>query len=532
MWGIRAIRRVCAASALLFLCGVDRPDARGQDAVEADVLLVGGLMYDGTGSEGRVGDVAWKDGRIVGVGTFPVASAGRRIDCQGLWIAPGFIDLHNHSDRPIVQAETRANVNYLTQGCTTVVTGNCGSGPVDVGAYFAELDRQGAGTNVIHLLPHGSLRSEVMGQVNRRPTPEESAKMRELAERAMQDGAYGMSTGLIYIPGSFADTEELIDIATVIGRQGGIYATHMRSEASGLLDSVEETLRIGRESGAAVHISHFKASGKDAWGTLRIAASLVEQGRERGQRVTADQYPYAASSTSLEATLLPTWAREGGRRELARRLQDETQRARIRADIEATLPTKGKIQIASFRDAPSYIGQSLDEIAAAEGRAVADLVLDIESRGGAGIVHFGMQDEEVRFAMQLPWVATASDGSAKIPSGDQPHPRSFGTFARKIGYFAEREKIVSVAAAIRSSSGLPADILGLADRGYLRVGQAADVVVLDPTTFVDHATYEQPFRYSTGACYVFVNGSPAIFDRTATGALAGRALRRAPPPAK
>lgn len=500
--------------------------ATAEDPINADLLLSGGTLFDGTGAEGFLGDVAIKDKKIVAVGKFPHGKILQKIDCTGLVIAPGFIDLHNHSDGPIIAPATRGNVNYLTQGCTTIVTGNCGGGPIRVKEFYDKVDAAGSGTHVAHLLPQGSLREFVMQRINRRPTEQELAKMRDLAEQAMQDGAWGMSTGLIYIPGTFCETEELIEIAKVVGSRGGIYASHIRNESKELVDSVEEAMRIGREGKMPVHISHFKASGSDAWGQLRIAVAAIEKARDKGEKVTADQYPYIASSTSLEATLLPTWAGEGGRKKLEERLKNEETRAKIKAVVDKSLSVKRRIQIASFGPNPEYVGKSLDEIATTEKRDMTDLVLDIESRGGARIVNFGMNEEEVRMAMQLPWVATASDGAARIPDHDQPHPRNYGTFSRKIGLYSLKEKVLPLSQAIRSSSGLPADILGLSDRGYLRPGLAGDIAIFEPQTFLDTATYTHPARYSTGIKYVFVAGTPAIFEGVPTGALAGRALRR------
>jgi N-acyl-D-aspartate/D-glutamate deacylase len=494
--------------------------------INADIVLVGGTIYEGSGAEGVVGDVAIAGKKIVAVGKFKHGKIVQKIDCTGLVIAPGFIDLHNHSDGPIVSPATRGNVNYLTQGCTTIVTGNCGGGPIRVKEFYDKVDAAGSGTHVAHLLPQGSLREFVMQRVIRKPTEEELAKMRDLAAKGMEEGAWGMSTGLIYIPGTFCETEELIEIAKVVGSRGGIYASHIRNESKQLVEAIEEAMRIGREGKMPVHVSHFKASGSDAWGQLRIAVSAIEKARRNGENVTADQYPYIASSTSLEATLLPTWAGEGGRKKLEERLKDPETRAKIKAAVEKDLQVKRRIQIASFGPNPEYVGKSLDEIAAAERREVVDLVLDIESRGGARIINFGMNEEEVRMAMQLPWVATASDGAARIPDQDQPHPRNYGTFSRKIGLYCLKEKVLPLSQAIRSSSGLPADILGLTDRGYLRPGLAADIVVFDPKSFVDTATYDHPARYSTGLKYVFVAGTPAIFEGTPTGALAGRALRK------
>jgi N-acyl-D-aspartate/D-glutamate deacylase len=497
-----------------------------QDAVDADIVFSGGTIYDGSGGEGIIGDVAIKDGKIAAVGKFSRGEILRTIDCTGLVIAPGFIDLHNHSDGPIVSPDTRANVNFLTQGCTTIVTGNCGGGPIRVKEYYDKIDAAGAGSNVAHLLPQGALRSEVLKQVKRPPTADELAQMCALADTAMREGAWGMSTGLIYVPGTFSETSELIEVNKVVGRNGGIYASHIRNEATELTSAVDEAIRIGREGGTPVHISHFKASGPDAWGGLRVAAEMIEKARGDGLKVTADQYPYIASSTSLEATLVPTWSREGGRSELEKRLKDQELRAKIRAEIENSFARKGPIQIAAYRPKPAYIGKTLDKIATEEQLSVPDLVLQIEERGGARIVNFGMNEEEVRFGMTLPWVATASDGGARIPGSEQPHPRNFGTFSRKIGLYAIREKVVPLAQAIRSASGLPADILGLTDRGYLRAGLAADIVVFDPEKLIDRATYDQPQQYSAGVVHLFVNGTPAIDSGTPTGALAGRALRR------
>lgn len=493
--------------------------------VNADLLLAGGTLYDGSGNAPTVGDVAIAQGKIVAVGKFAVGDVAQTIDCRGLAVAPGFIDLHNHSDSPIVDPKTRANVNFVTQGCTTIVTGNCGFGPVDVGAYFKKLDAAGAGTNVVHLLPHGSLREAVMEKTARDPTTDEIAKMRKLAEQAMLDGAWGMSTGLIYVPGTYSKTEEIIEAAKVVAAHGGIYASHIRGEGLTLIDAVTEALRVGAEAKLPVHVSHFKASGNKAWGSLHLAIELIEQARAKGQTATADQYPYAASSTSLEATLLPYWCREGGRKGIEARLKNPETRAKIRAEVERTLDGHVRIQIAKYAPRRDYVGRSIQEIAAAEKRPEVDVALDIEDHGGAGIVNFGMNEEEVRLAMQRPWVATASDGSAKIPDADQPHPRNFGTFPRKIGVYAIKEKLLPLEQAIRSASGLPADILSMQDRGYLKAGYMGDVAVFDPTTLADKADFDRPYQYSVGMKYVFVGGVPTLFNGTPTGALPGRALR-------
>ncbi len=273
-------------------------------------------------------------------------------------------------------------------------------------------------------------------------------------------------------------------------------------------------------------MSHFKSSGRDNWGRLHIAAEIIAAARKDGLTVTADQYPYTASSTSLDATLLPAWSREGGRKELVRRLSTPADRQRIADAVSQQLSSKSRIQIAAYQSRRDWVGKSIDEIATMEKRTAVDIVLEIEANGGAKVVNFGMSEDDVKQAMQLTWLATASDGGSKVPSADQPHPRSYGTFTRKIGHYALAEKVIDLPLAVRSCSGLPADIIGLADRGYIKAGMVADICVFDPQKIMDQATYDEPFRYSTGIHYVLVDGQFAIHAGTPTGVLAGKALRK------
>lgn len=518
---------LCLPMALLVAaCGLSEVFAYPfQTDERADIVLLNGIIHSGDGSEPFHGHVAIRKDRIMAVGTGDAPEANIQIDCKGLVIAPGFIDLHNHSDEPILDRDTRANINYLLQGCTMIVTGNCGMGPVDAGKYLDEVDRNGAGTHVAHLLPQGSLRSEVMGKNSGKPTEEQLQTMKSLAEKAMREGCFGMSTGLIYIPGTLTDTEELIEIAKVVAKHKGLYASHIRSEGAELVPSVLEAIRIGREAGLPVHVSHFKASGKLYWGTLRLAVERIEHARNEGMKVTADQYPYTASSTSLEATLLPSWSREGGRTVLEERLENEETRKRIRAEVEEKLESASRIQLASCSLNRRWIGQSIAEVAMSEKMEVADLVIEIERHGGASVINFGMNEEDMLMAMPLLWMATASDGGAKVPTSSQPHPRSFGTFPRKIGHYAIERGVMPLAWAIRSATGLPAEILGLRSRGLIRAGQFADVTVFDSLTFRDRATFDQPYLPSTGVRYVLVNGAFAVYDGQATGILNGRSVR-------
>jgi len=491
-----------------------------------DVLLRGGMLYDGSGSPGVVGDVAIGDGKIVAVGKCPVGEAGRVIDCAGLVVAPGFIDLHTHCD-PTGSLEKRRNLNYLTQGCTTVMTGNCGGGPVDIGAYYERLVREGCGTNVMCLVPHGSVRARVMGGGNRTPTPDELQRMRQGVDRGMREGAWGMSTGLIYAPGMFAKTDELIALAAVVGRHHGLYVTHLRNEAQDLLPAVREALRIGREANVPVHVSHFKAVGPRSWGSVHQAAAAIDEARAAGLRVTADQYPYIATSTSVSAVLFPATEIPGGLRDFARRMEtDADYRRAVRQVVERRLPDNPRIVIADCKRHPDWAGKSLAQIATELKTDLPGAAIRIETDGGASVVRFVLSEEDVRWVMQVPWVATASDGNTMVPGpGGRPHPRSFGTFPRKIGFYAQREKVLSVAQAVRSATGLPADILGLSDRGYLRVGAVADLVVFDPATFIDRATFDDPQQYSTGVRWLLLAGQAAIANGKPAAALYGQALR-------
>ena len=471
---IRHSSVVALVAVLIVLAGNWTPNPAYSQAITADVLLTGGTIHDGSGKPPQVGDVAVLDGKIVAVGEFELA------------------------------------------------------GPIDVQAYYEEIDKAGAGTNVVHLLPQGNLRREVIGNVRRPATMDELEEMQKLAAKAMQDGAWGMSTGLIYVPSSYADTDELIAIAGVIAEHGGIYASHIRGEGSGLLDSVNEAMAIGKGAKLPVHVSHFKSSGRDNWGLVRVAVDLIGKARAEGQQVTADQYPYRASSTSLDATLLPSRMRSGGREAMIKRLDDAEQGEAMVAAIKRSLDKRDggeSIRIARYAPGKEWVGKNLVQIAELESKTSLQIALEIIRGGGAAIVNFSMDEEDVRYVMRVPWVATASDGRAYQPGADRPHPRNYGTFPRKIGYYGYKQGNLSPEQAIRSATGLPADILQMTDRGYIKVGQFADLAVFDAEELIDAATFDDPHQYSQGMRYVLVNGVLTVYRGTATGALAGKALR-------
>lgn len=499
----------------------------------AEILLRGGTVIDGTGLPGVVRDVAIRQNRIQAIGAGALAGPNTVvIDARGLIVAPGFIDLHTHSDEEMVSSRLRNNLNYLTQGVTTIVTGNCGFGPVDVQAYYTTIDKLKTGSNVCHLIPHNALRRQIMGNVNRQPSPAELLKMQELTELGMKHGAWGLSTGLYYTPGSYAQLDELAALAEVVGRFRGIYASHIRDEADGLMASVEEALTIGQRARVPVHISHLKSSGRRQWGGAGAVISRLQQVRSQGQSVTVDQYPYIASSTSLQATVIPSRFREGTQADLVARFKDPKVAVAMQNAIKQRLKESDDgrdIRIARYAPKPRWQGKSLAAIATQERRELLDIIYEIESQGGAQIVHFSMSEEDMRLILKHDFVATASDGSARMPDETVPHPRNYGTFSRKIGRYAIEEHLLPLEMAIRSASGLPADIIQLPQRGYLKPGYHADIVVFDPELFRDQATFEKPHQYSTGVVYLLVNGQLVIEKGVYQDKLAGEALRHKTP---
>jgi N-acyl-D-amino-acid deacylase len=488
-----------------------------------DLLIRGGIVMDGTGAEPVVLDIGIKGDRIEFMGDSRAArvTATRTIEAAGLIVAPGFIDPHTHALEDLNNPERKANLAFLTQGVTTVITGNDGGGPISPASVFDVWQKQGIGTNAALLVGQGTVRRAVMNMTDAKPSKEQLDRMRAMIGEAMDGGAIGMSTGLYYAPGSYATTEEVIELAKIAAAKDGIYDSHMRDESSytiGLMGSIEETIRIGREARIPVHISHIKALGTDVWGKSADVIQRIQRARASGVEITADQYPYLASGTSVSASLLPRWAEVGGREELLKRIADPPTRARLVKEMEDNLRRRGGAN-SLLVVGGQYLGKRLDAIAKEMNKSPIDAALDIISKGGASVASFNMNDKDIDAFMKQDWVMTGSDGSGG-------HPRKYGTFPRKIREYVLNKKIISMPFAIRSSTSLTAEAFRIKDRGRLTPGYFADIVVFDEKTINDKSTYEQPELPAVGIRYVIVNGKIAMDDGKFTGTLAGRPVRR------
>ena len=498
---------------------------------EVDILIKGGRILDGTGNSWFYGDVAIKQGKILKLGKLEDYKAKKIIDAEGLIVAPGFIDVHTHIEDDEVRNPTADN--FIYDGVTTVITGNCGLSNVDIKKYLLKLDSLQLSINVATFIGHNDVRRAVMGTANRKATGEEQKKMEALVEKAMQDGAIGLSTGLIYIPGAYSSTEEIVGLARVAAKYNGVYASHMRDEGDEITKAIEEALYIGKEAKMPVEISHFKLSGQQNWGRSKETIPMIIKAREEGIDVTIDQYPYTASSTSL-STLLPDDVLADGSDSIAARLARPEVRKYVTEYMLGRLK-KRKLKhysfpvVAYYKADTTMNGKSIEEVNLLMGRKhkvknEIETVMDMMIKGGAGMVFHGMSEEDVKHIMQYPFNMFASDASIRVYNQGAPHPRGYGTNARVLGKYVREEKIISLEDAVRRMTSLPAQKFGLKDRGLIREGFMADIVIFDEKEVRDVSTYEKPHAYSTGFRYVLVNGETVVEEGKHNGTRSGKTL--------
>lgn len=514
-----------------------------------DIVFKNARVLDGTGAPWFVADVAVKDGIVARIGAVE-GEARAMVDACGKYLSPGFIDAHSHSDLPLVVNPTADS--KVMQGVTTEIIGQCGSSGAprglglirhsgddeeeadidapkwtDMASYMKLLEDQGTSVNVAPLVGHGKVRRQVMGVENRDPDERELTLMKRLVDEAMEQGAFGMSTGLIYVPGRYSRTEEVIELAKVVAKHNGCYFTHLRSEGAKLLEALREAIDIGFAAGVPVQVSHFKVMGEANWGMVKHSIAMVEKAREEGLDITADQYPYIASSTGLGSPV-PVSAWRGGKG--SELLNDPVERQKILDSLRARA-NWDKIVVASLenRGDQQFIGKSIEEVGKAQGISAEEAAFGLLQRNGGvvSIVNFAMSEDDVRTVMRQPWVMVGSDGRAyniKTAKG-QPHPRSYGTFVRTLGRYVREHKLLRLEEAIRKMTSLPAWRIGLQDRGVLREGMRADAVLFDADTVIDNATFTAPHQYPTGVEWVLVNGVPVVRNGEHTGARPGMVLR-------
>jgi N-acyl-D-amino-acid deacylase len=486
---------------------------------------------DGSGNPWFRADVAVKDGRIARIGRIGPEEARQAIDAKGQILAPGFIDVHTHVESIY---SLPAAENFIRMGVTSLVTGNCGTSTTDVSEFLGRIKVKPIAVNLGTLVAHGSVRRRVMGLDDRGPTPEEMTRMEALVEQAMKDGAVGLSTGLIYVPGTYAKTDEIIGLAKVAAKYGGLYATHMRSEGEKVADAIRESIEIGEKAGLPVEISHFKISNKKLWGQSPMTLGLVREARARGLMVTVDQYAYTASSTSLDSRL-PSWLSAGGLEEAKKRLADKPTRDRVVAEMKEGLKRSGfkdysYAMVADYEPDRSFNGRSIAEITK-QVQGKSDITSQIEQivsmyeAGGAGMVYHGMSEDDVKRIMQEPFTMIASDSGVRQSDESVPHPRGYGNNARVLGHYVRELKLISLEDAVRKMTSLPAQTFGFRDRGMIREGFAADMVIFDENTIIDRATFDKPHQFPTGISYVIVNGELVLGSNQMTDARPGVALR-------
>jgi N-acyl-D-aspartate/D-glutamate deacylase len=496
-----------------------------------DLIIHGGRVFDGSGNPWIRADVGVRGERIVAVGDLSAAAADDEIDAAGLYVAPGFIDVHSHALAGLVDEERSGAATLLYQGLTTVVINPDGSGGLDIAAQRAALLAHGIGVNVAQMVGHGTVRGEVLGMEDRTPTGDELALMKAFVRKAMEEGAFGLSSGLFYAPGSYAELAEVIELAHTAARHSGVYAAHIRDESDytvGVVAAVDEVIRVAREANIPGVVTHIKVLGPKLWGESATLVERIDAARADGVEMYADQYPYEASSTGLSSALLPRWSQAGGSRAQARRFADRETHARIREAMRDNLARRGGADRIQFTSGGAEMeGRTLQSLADQQGEDPIDVAIEIISGGLPGsIISFNMHTDDLRTLMAQPWTMTSSDGGVPPFGIGRPHPRSYGTYPRKIRKYVLEEGFITLPAAIRSMTSLPASAFRIADRGFIRPGAFGDIVVFDLDRITDRATYTDPHQYAEGLVHVLVNGTAALRDGEPTGAKPGVVLRR------
>jgi len=524
---LRSLRT--ALCCITMLCGATAAQA------QYDLIIRGGRLLDGMGNPWRYADVAIVGAQIVVVGDLKAATANRVIDAAGFYVAPGFIDVHTHAGTGLASADLSHARPLLAQGITTVVINPDGGGPTDIEGQRRRLLEHGLGVNVAQLVPQGTVREAVLQMDDRDPTDEELDRMRRIVRQGMAAGAFGLSSGLYYAPGSYATTEEVIELAKVVAEFDGVYQSHIRDEADyniGVVAAVEEVIRIAREARLPGIVTHIKALGPRVWGFSTAIVQRIERARAQGVEVFADQYPYDASGTSITGALIPRWAQVGGQRALLARLDSAEVRTRIRAAIVENLDRRGgagRLQFQRHEADPTIEGRTLQAVADERGMQPADLAMALLRAGGAGVVSFNMHDDDVATFMRQSWTMTSSDGDITKMGEGVPHPRWYGTFPRKIRKYVLDDATISLETAIRSMTSLSANVMRIPHRGVIMPGAAADIVVFDLERIRDKATYEDPHQLCEGMEFVLVNGRIAVDGGEFTAEMGGRVLTRGQP---
>jgi len=496
-----------------------------------DLVIRGGRVLDGAGNPSFRADVGIRRGRIAAIGA-GLPPGRLELDASGCMVAPGFIDVHTHGEGITKLPDAH---NFIRQGVTTIIAGNCGSSESDIGRFFGAVERRGAGPNVASLVGHGTVREKAMGgSFNRPPSADESLRMAQLVDRAMRSGALGLSTGLIYQPGSFATTDEIIELARVVSRYGGIYTSHMRSEGDAILDALNEVFRVAAESGVRCEVSHIKLSGNNNWGRSGEVLAAIAGARARGLDITQDQYVYTASSTGI-AQLVPAWAREGGPEAFRRRCDEPAERSRMESEMRRSLAKRGKdtydwVTIASCPSDPELNGKSLPEAArlrtgSGDLGAQIGLLLRLHAAGPTGGIFHGISEQDLQAFLKHPNTMLGSDSGVREFGKDVPHPRGYGNHVRVLARYVRELGVLTLEDAVRKMTSLPASVFRLRDRGLLREGMWADIAVFDPERVADAATFGDPHRYPVGVRHVLVNGRPVVLEGEPTGARPGKVLR-------